>query len=41
LLDELPLNTLATHSFSFDDAAEAYAAVDRGDNGLVHAALCY
>jgi threonine dehydrogenase-like Zn-dependent dehydrogenase len=41
LLDDLPLNTLATHSFSFDDAAEAFAAVDRGDHGLIHGALCY
>ena len=41
LLDALPLHTLATHSFSFDDAAEAFTAVDRGDNGLIHAALCY
>lgn len=41
LLHELPLAALATHSFPFDRAGEAFAAVDRGDAGLVHAALCY
>ena len=41
LLDELPLAALATHAFAFDDAPEAFAAVDRGGDGLVHAALCY
>jgi len=41
LLDELPLAALATHTFAFDDAAEAFAAVDQGGDGLVHAALCY
>jgi hypothetical protein len=37
----LPLAALATHSFPFDRAGEAFAAVDRGDRGLMHAALCY
>ena len=41
LLDELPLAALATHTFAFDDAAEAFAAVDQGADGLIHAALCY
>ncbi|HJU97397.1 MAG TPA: zinc-binding alcohol dehydrogenase [Jiangellaceae bacterium] len=41
LLAELPLQALATHTFAFADAAEAFAAVDRGDDGLIHAALCY
>jgi 2-desacetyl-2-hydroxyethyl bacteriochlorophyllide A dehydrogenase len=41
LLHELPLAPLATHSFPFEQAAEAFAAVDRGDAGLMHAALCY
>jgi 2-desacetyl-2-hydroxyethyl bacteriochlorophyllide A dehydrogenase len=41
LLDQLPLAALATHTFAFDDAANAFAAVERGDDGLVHAALCY
>jgi 2-desacetyl-2-hydroxyethyl bacteriochlorophyllide A dehydrogenase len=41
LLPELPLAPLATHSFPFEQAAEAFAAIDRGDYGLVHAALCY
>jgi 2-desacetyl-2-hydroxyethyl bacteriochlorophyllide A dehydrogenase len=44
LLHELPLAPLATHSFPFEQAAEAFAAVDggyAGDAGLVQAALCY
>jgi 2-desacetyl-2-hydroxyethyl bacteriochlorophyllide A dehydrogenase len=41
LLAELPLATLATHTFAFDDAAAAFAAVDQGGDGLIHAALCY
>jgi 2-desacetyl-2-hydroxyethyl bacteriochlorophyllide A dehydrogenase len=41
LLAELPLAALATHAFPLADAAAAFAAVDRGDAGLVHAALCY
>jgi 2-desacetyl-2-hydroxyethyl bacteriochlorophyllide A dehydrogenase len=41
LLQELPLAPLATHSYPFERAGEAFAAVDRGDPGLVHAALCY
>ena len=41
LLHELPLAPLATHSYPFERAGEAFAAVDRGDPGLVHAALCY
>lgn len=41
LLTGLPLAALATHSYAFEDAAEAFAAVDRGDPGMIHAALCY
>jgi len=41
LLAELPLETLATHEFRFEEATEAYAALDRGDEGLIHAALGY
>lgn len=41
LMQQLPLAALATHTFAFADAAEAFAAVDRGDDGLLHAALCY
>jgi 2-desacetyl-2-hydroxyethyl bacteriochlorophyllide A dehydrogenase len=41
LLAELPLAPLATHAFPLADAAAAFAAVDRGDPALVHAALCY
>jgi 2-desacetyl-2-hydroxyethyl bacteriochlorophyllide A dehydrogenase len=41
LLGELPLAALATHEFPLADAAAAFAAVDRGDEGLLHAALWY
>jgi 2-desacetyl-2-hydroxyethyl bacteriochlorophyllide A dehydrogenase len=41
LLARLPLGALATHAFPFAQAADAFAAVDRGEPGLVHAALCY
>ena len=41
LLDELPLAALATHTFPFEQAADAYAALDRSEEGLVHAALEY
>ena len=41
LMGELPLEQLATHTFGFAQAAEAFAAVDRGDRGLLHAALWY
>jgi 2-desacetyl-2-hydroxyethyl bacteriochlorophyllide A dehydrogenase len=41
LARELPLPVLATHSFSFEQAAEAYACADRKDDGLIHAALRY
>jgi 2-desacetyl-2-hydroxyethyl bacteriochlorophyllide A dehydrogenase len=41
LLEELPLAALATHEFPFERAAEAYAAVDRGEPGLIHATLRY
>jgi threonine dehydrogenase-like Zn-dependent dehydrogenase len=41
LLDELPLDRLATHEFAFEDAGEAYEALARGEMGVVHAALRY
>jgi 2-desacetyl-2-hydroxyethyl bacteriochlorophyllide A dehydrogenase len=41
LLDELPLASLATHTFPFDRACDAYAAIDAGTEGLIHAALGY
>ncbi len=41
LLASLPVGLLATHDFPFPQAAEAFATVDRGEPGLVHAALCY
>jgi hypothetical protein len=41
LLTELPLAELATHEFPFEAAHEAFAAVDEGRDGLLHAALAY
>jgi hypothetical protein len=41
LLATLPLEHLATHEFAFADAAAAFAALDRGEEGLLHAALRY
>jgi 2-desacetyl-2-hydroxyethyl bacteriochlorophyllide A dehydrogenase len=41
LLGELPLDRIASHEFPFGRAADAYACLDRGDEGLVHAALRY
>ena len=41
LLTELPLRALATTEFPLADAASAYAAIDRGDRGVLHAALRY
>ena len=41
LLGSLNLGPLATHTFSFDAAAEAFAALDTATQGLVHAALWY
>jgi hypothetical protein len=32
---------LATHAFPVTAAADAFAALDRGDEGLIHAALGY
>lgn len=41
LMEVLPLDMLATHTFAFDDAAEAFAALDTGREGVVHVALRY
>jgi threonine dehydrogenase-like Zn-dependent dehydrogenase len=41
LLPELPLALLSSHTFHFERAREAYAALDRGDDGVVHVALSY
>lgn len=41
LLSQLPLDRLATHTFAFESAGEAYAAIDAGSEGLIHAALGY
>src|SRR5206468_10751732 len=35
LLKELPVKLLATHEVPFDRAGEAYAALDRGEAGLM------
>jgi 2-desacetyl-2-hydroxyethyl bacteriochlorophyllide A dehydrogenase len=37
----LDLAVIATHTFPFEDAAAAFAAVDEGATGLVHAAMWY
>ena len=41
LLDDLPVAALASHTFPLERAAEAYALLDRGDDGVVHVALAY
>ena len=41
LARELPLAVLASHEFPFEQAAEAYARLDRREDGLIHAALRY
>jgi 2-desacetyl-2-hydroxyethyl bacteriochlorophyllide A dehydrogenase len=41
MLDSLPLDVLATHTFGFDDAEKAYAAIDDGDAGVIQVALGY
>lgn len=41
LLAELPLSVLASHTLPLERAADAYAALDRGDEGIVHVALAY
>jgi threonine dehydrogenase-like Zn-dependent dehydrogenase len=41
LLAELPLSVLASHTFPLERVGEAYAALDRGDDGIVHVALSY
>jgi 2-desacetyl-2-hydroxyethyl bacteriochlorophyllide A dehydrogenase len=41
LLAELPLSFLGSHTFALEHAPEAYAAIDRGDVGVVHVALAY
>jgi len=41
LLSELPLHMLATHTYPLVAVADAFAALDRGEDGLIHAALCY
>jgi 2-desacetyl-2-hydroxyethyl bacteriochlorophyllide A dehydrogenase len=39
ILADLPLKLLCTHEFPLARAAEAYAAIDRRDEGLIHVAL--
>ncbi|HET7855177.1 MAG TPA: zinc-binding alcohol dehydrogenase [Gaiellaceae bacterium] len=41
LLAELPLSLLSSHTFPLERVREAYAALDRGDDGVVHVALSY
>jgi 2-desacetyl-2-hydroxyethyl bacteriochlorophyllide A dehydrogenase len=41
LMSELPLKLLATHEVPFEHAAAAYAALDRGDEGVMHVAMRY
>jgi threonine dehydrogenase-like Zn-dependent dehydrogenase len=41
LLGDLPLTAVATSEFAFTDAADAYAAIDRGEPGVMHVALRY
>jgi 2-desacetyl-2-hydroxyethyl bacteriochlorophyllide A dehydrogenase len=41
LMARLPLETLATHEFPVTEAAQAFEAVARGEQGLIHAALKY
>lgn len=41
LLGELPLRALATTEYAFEDAAEAYRALDGREPGIVHVALRY
>ena len=41
LLGELPVKLLATHEVPFDRAREAYAALDRGEPGMMHVELRY
>ena len=41
LLGELPLSTLATTEFAFDEAAAAYEALDSRQPGVFHVALHY
>lgn len=40
-MNELPLELLTTHDFDVTDAASAFDAIDRGEPGLMHAALRY
>jgi hypothetical protein len=40
-MSELPLKLLATTEVAFERATEAYAALDRGDEGMMHVALRY
>ena len=39
LMTELPVKLLATHELPFERAADAYAALDRGDESVMHVAL--
>jgi 2-desacetyl-2-hydroxyethyl bacteriochlorophyllide A dehydrogenase len=41
LMGDLPLSAFASHTFPFEQAPKAYAAIDRPREGLIHTALSY
>jgi hypothetical protein len=41
LLAELPLGWIASDTYPFDEAAEAFAAIDERAEGVMHAAIGY
>jgi 2-desacetyl-2-hydroxyethyl bacteriochlorophyllide A dehydrogenase len=41
LMEMLPVKQLATHDFDLSDAARAFSTIDKGEPGLLHAALRY
>jgi 2-desacetyl-2-hydroxyethyl bacteriochlorophyllide A dehydrogenase len=41
LMKDLPLNRLATHTWPYRAAGDAFRALDHGREGLLHAALAY
>ena len=40
-MSELPLKLLATHDVPFERSEAGYAALDRGDDGVMHVAMRY
>jgi hypothetical protein len=41
LLQELPLEPLASHEFPLSEVSSAFRAVDSSTDGLIHAAINY